>query len=436
MRKVLKLALVAGLVFGSSGLARMAVAQDVNDSSAANAQAGDNRASSNQRGSSNSGDAVAGQVTGVVSAGDASVDATNRTTDTSVDTGDASGSNHAGQFVGLNDSDSTNLAPAEVSGVFGASNLQDGDNRYLNTQSANASSGDGVGGQVIGVVTAAGGSADVVAANRTEDSDINTGNADASNDTAAFVGLNAASDGLTVGPGAAEDVLNSFATNAQAGDNRLAGHQSANAASGDGVGGQVLGIVSAGDASVDASNLSRGVSVDTGEADANNSAFNFVGLNVASGTDVGPGVFTSELSGILAANAQDGDNRKSFGQSANASSGDGVAGQVAGVVTSAGGSADLVLANRSEDSDATTGSSDFNNDDAGFVGLNFNTEAAPPPPPPPGTPGTPPPPPGDGFTPPFNFDPCVIFPLLPGCGGGVIFPPIFTFDPGLIPVLL
>jgi hypothetical protein len=47
-----------------------------------------------------------------------------------------------------------------------------------------------------------------------------------------------------------------------------------------------------------------------------------------------------------------------------------VAGQVAGVVTSAGGSADLVLANTSEDSDAESGDGDFDNNDESFTGLN------------------------------------------------------------------
>jgi hypothetical protein len=43
---------------------------------------------------------------------------------------------------------------------------------------------------------------------------------------------------------------------------------------------------------------------------------------------------------------------------------------VAGVVTSAGGSASVVLANTSTSIDASTGTGKFNNSDAGFVGLN------------------------------------------------------------------
>jgi hypothetical protein len=70
-----------------------------------------------------------------------------------------------------------------------------------------------------------------------------------------------------------------------------------------------------------------------------------------------------------AANVQEGDNSKSLSQDATATSGDAVAGQVAGVVTSAGGSADLVLANTSEDSDAESGEGNFDNNDESFTGL-------------------------------------------------------------------
>lgn len=60
-------------------------------------------------------------------------------------------------------------------------------------------------------------------------------------------------------------------------------------------------------------------------------------------------------------------------QDASANSGDAVAGQVAGVVTSAGGSADLVLANTSEDVDGETGDADFFNETIEFVGQEANS---------------------------------------------------------------
>ena len=97
-------------------------------------------------------------------------------------------------------------------------------------------SGDGVGGQVIGVVTS-GGSASVVAANTSTNIDISTGDARAFNDAAAFVGLNSSSETAVFNLFAA-DVLNAAtATNVQEGDNKLDARQSATSASGDGVGG-------------------------------------------------------------------------------------------------------------------------------------------------------------------------------------------------------
>jgi hypothetical protein len=80
-------------------------------------------------------------------------------------------------------------------------------------------------------------------------------------------------------------------------------------------------------------------------------------------------VGTGDISGARADNLQEGDNRKTLSQSANAISGDAIAGQVGGVVTSAGGSASVVLDNTSTNIDSTSGSSHFDNADAGFVGL-------------------------------------------------------------------
>jgi len=68
-------------------------------------------------------------------------------------------------------------------------------------------------------------------------------------------------------------------------------------------------------------------------------------------------------------NLQDGDNTKSFTQSADGTSGDSIAGQVTGVVTSAGGAVSVVVANESTDIDAESGVSTFDNNDDQFVGL-------------------------------------------------------------------
>ena len=372
MRKALRWTLIALMALGASWTATAAHAgDDVANASATNVQVGDNEAETEQSGNASSGDAVAGQVAGVVSSGDASIDATNRSEDVDVETGDATGSNSASSFVGLTAGSSTALSAAGDDILNGAAtNVFVGDNSYELAQDATATTGDGVGGQVIGVVTSAGGSADVVAANTSEGVDIETGDADADNDAAAFVGLNATG---TVGQ-AADDIVNASATNVMIGDNDLEASQDATAASGDGVGGSVIGVVSAGDASIDATNHSEDVDVETGDSDSANDFAAFVGLTNGSATALlaaGDDVLNGN-----AANVFVGDNSKELSQSADATSGDAVAGQVAGVVTSAGGSADLVLANTSEDADAESGDGEFDNNDDSFTGLNASGSIA------------------------------------------------------------
>ena len=368
--KNLRWLLVAALVLAAS-FGTAARADVENDGGATNVQEGDNDTETEQEGDSSSGDAVAGSVVGVVSSGDASVDATNRSEDVEVETGEASGENSATSFTGLTAGSDTVVGGGDgdffADDVFnfgGAVNVQEGDNETDVSQSADAASGDGVGGQVIGVVTAAGGSADVVAANTSEDVEIDTGDAEAENDAAAFTGLNPTGPVLV-----AADILSASATNVQEGDNDFSADQDANASTGDGVGGQVLGVVSAGDASIDATNLSEDIEVETGDALAENDAAGFVGLTAASATGIGE-LDASDIASASATNVQEGDNSKDVSQSADAASGDAVGGQVAGVVTSAGGSADLVLANTSVDSSAETGEAEFFNDDESFTGLN------------------------------------------------------------------
>ncbi len=363
MRKIFRSMLI-GLLAVSLGAvwSQAAYADDVANDSATNVHVGDNESDTDQSGDASSGDAVAGQVVGVVSSGDTSVDATNRSEDVDVETGDADASNDSASFVGLTAGSTTAVSAADDILNASAANVLAGDNDNQLSQDATATSGDGVGGQVIGVVTSAGGSADVVAANTSEDVDIETGDADADNDAAAFVGLNATG---TAGL-AADDIVNASATNVQEGDNELSADQDADAASGDGVGGSVIGVVSAGDASVDATNHSEDVDVETGDADATNSFASFVGLTAGSTTALN----AADILNGNAVNVLDGDNERTLSQSADAASGDAVAGQVAGVVTSVGGSADLVLANTSEDSDAESGDGDVDNSDDSFTGLN------------------------------------------------------------------
>jgi hypothetical protein len=379
---------------GGNATCESANAADVVNADAVNLQDGDNRATQSQSANAATGDGVAGQVIGAVSAGATSIDATNTSRDVSIDTGDADATNGSDLFVGQNalecearsnGSDGTAtcggaLGTVDVSSVT-AVNVQDGNNRATASQAANATSGDGVGGQVIGAVTSAGGSASVVAANTPTYTDITTGDADASNDLTAFVGLNATECDVTVNgsggvascpsiPGIA-DIDSVTGVNVQDGNNRLTGSQRATSNTGDGVGGQVLGLVSSGAASLDATNRTDDSSVETGDADSSNALHAFVGLNATSETAV---INSQDTSNVSAENLQDGNNTKTMSQSADASSGDGVAGQVAGVVTSAGGSASVVLANTSTGIDSTTGESRFDNSDNTFVGLNLSLD--------------------------------------------------------------
>src|SRR5256885_16162722 len=94
--------LVSALLIGAPGLRALA---DISNSTGTNVQGGDNRGNTHQGGKSGSGDAVGGQVTGVVSSGRTSVDARNVSKDSSVESGDAHGTNTANSFVGLAHSD-------------------------------------------------------------------------------------------------------------------------------------------------------------------------------------------------------------------------------------------------------------------------------------------------------------------------------------------
>lgn len=187
-----------------------------------------------QEGSSDSGDAVGGQVVGVSSSGDASIDSTNRSEDVDVSTGDASGSNtHDGTVRGstgvdlleeviatLNDigvdipedasreeviaalMDITgtdteeellefleqipDVPPEEIEGL--AAFLQgdefvgsDADVDASTDQSGSVSTGDAIAGQAVGVVTSLAATADLVLSNESLDTDADSGDADLTN---------------------------------------------------------------------------------------------------------------------------------------------------------------------------------------------------------------------------------------------------------------
>ena len=329
---------------------------DIASASATNVQEGDNSSETSQSGEATSGDAVAGQVVGVVSSGDTSVDATNDSDGASAESGSASGGNSSASFVGLDAGTATTIV-ADI-GSLAATNVQEGDNSLELTQVSNSVAGDAVAGQVIGVVTTGGATTDIVAADTCSCS-ASSGGADSFNSAASFVGL---STGTASVIGVA-DIASASATNVQEGDNSLEASQTATATDGDAVAGQVLGVVSSGDTSIDATNDSSG-SADSGGAEAFNSLAAFTGLQAGTGTAI-----ASDVLSVAAANVQEGDNSDEVDQAASAVAGDAVSGQVAGVVTSSGGSADLVLANTSSSS-AETGFASFENFDSSFTGLN------------------------------------------------------------------
>ncbi len=302
---------------------------------------------------------VAGQVVGAVTSGIASIDAANSSTNNDVIGGITNGVNSSNAFVGLDaDASATGGAGATVGAATStALNTQDGNNRGTVNQSASTSGGMPVAGQIIGDVTTSGASSSIVASNTSDNNSVETGRVDAINTSDAFIGLDAS---------ATEAVINATTAaviNNQIGDDRFTLTESASATSGNGVAGEVLGVVSSGATSLDAGNTSKDNNVETGAAAATDTSGAQVGL---AATEVGPG---------LGSNIQSGNDRKSLDQTSAATSGDAVAGQVAGVVTSAGGSSSVVVANTSTGIDATSGESTFDNTDHAFVGQNVTTEA-------------------------------------------------------------
>jgi hypothetical protein len=319
------------------------------------------------------------------------VDASNTTRDSSATSGDASATNTGRSFTGLaNVPEGTGelnfLSQATGSACNGADTCdqaQNGANRSSFSQSANAVTGDAVAGEVTGVVTAAGGSASVVVANDTERSDALTGDSTASNDLHAFTGLlnDEGNDGdannilASQADGSACNAPHSpSCEQAQNGANTFRGTQSANATTGDAVAGQVNGVVAGGRTSLDARNTTLDSSATSGDSTSDNTARAFTGLlNAEDNNDVN--VLASQAADSACNGsdrcdqAQNGSNRGSLSQTAQANSGDAVAGQVSGIVTSAGGSASVVVANTTERTDSLSGDGTFSNDNAGFVGI-------------------------------------------------------------------
>ncbi len=110
---------------------------------------GDNESDGSQGNEITGGDAIAAQVVGLASEGNTKVGATNNSRDVSAKSGAIKSSNSAGGSGG-----------DAITGT-----AVDGDDAPDIAQAAQATSGDGVGGQVIGVLTASGGRADLVVDN-------------------------------------------------------------------------------------------------------------------------------------------------------------------------------------------------------------------------------------------------------------------------------
>ena len=214
-------------------------------------------------------------------------------------------------------------------------NNQDGRNSTDVNQDADADTGDAVGGQEVGVT--GGRDVRINATNSSSGVNARTGDADGENSSDSFTGLSNEEEG--------ED-----GANIQTGDNDADVHQSASATTGDAVGGQMIGVAGAsGDVTINATNVSEDVDLFSGDADSENDADIVVGL-------------------IGASNVQEGDNSGDVFQSASASSGDGVGGQLIGVQAPRARSTDITVRNESRNADIFTGDDDEHNSDETFVG--------------------------------------------------------------------
>jgi hypothetical protein len=211
---------------------------------------------------------------------DTEITTANSSEDTDVSSGDSSSHNSGTAQVGHTGGDSVHDGSSSASDAEGADivnnqadNVQEGDNELEAEQNATSSSGDTVGGQVIGGVVS--GNLTVDAANSSEDVDLESGDADSDNNFAAFVGL---TSGSSTALGADDDILNNIADNVQAGDNSSDILQNTDATTGDAVGGQVFGGSVTGTVDAVLANTSEDADADSGDADESNDVGQFTGL--------------------------------------------------------------------------------------------------------------------------------------------------------------
>jgi hypothetical protein len=204
-----------------------------------------------------------------------SITTANESDDTEVDSGDATATNSGQAQVGHEgageDAEQTDINNTD------ATNVQEGDNDFEADQDAIATTGDTVGGQVIGGVVT--GDLTVDATNLSNDVDVTSGDAEAANDVDAFVGLTAA-DALLA------DINNTFGVNVHEGDNSADADQDAVALSGDGVAGQVFGATASGTTDAVLANTSTDTDATSGDADQDNDDDLFTGLFAADVIDL------------------------------------------------------------------------------------------------------------------------------------------------------
>jgi hypothetical protein len=217
---------------------------------------------------------------------DTEITTANSSEDSEVSSGDASSHNSGTAQVGHSGGSSTQDGASTVDESDDAQgadivnnqadNVQEGDNELEAEQNATASSGDTVGGQVIGAVVEGNLTAD--ATNLSSDVDLSSGDADSDNNFAAFVGL---TSGSSTNLGAADDILNNTANNVQAGDNSSDILQNTDASSGDAVGGQIFGGTVTGTVDAVLANTSEDTDADSGDADESSDIGQFTGLQAS-----------------------------------------------------------------------------------------------------------------------------------------------------------
>lgn len=325
----------------------------------------DHESDARQTGSSGSGDAIGGQVVAATSSGDTSIDATNMSRDARVESGEAEGSNDLHRVTwttGFGDEDPF-IEPLDED------DEDVEDDWHFSTF---AITGDAIGGQILGVVTAASGSTDAVIANTSDEVDIASGDAGAFDDAFAETGdaIGGQAGGISSAGTTTLDSTNlSNEVGVESGE--AFAFDDGVALTGDGVGGQLFGVVTgpSGTADVVLANTSDDVDVLTGDATGIDDGFAETGVGIAGQVAA---VNAGGITSVDATNASlDGEVRTGDAEAigdAVSLTGDGVAGQVLGVVSAPGGRVDLVTHNTSFLFDLVTGEAFMRSDEFRFIG--------------------------------------------------------------------